>query len=126
MRFVLGDTLTDEAAHDHARAWCQMVFETRWLRWRALHRADPPVETAVDGLPVLETALARGRGVILWGMEFCDTLVVKIALHRAGVRLVHLSFANHGLNAPPTRLGVRIVSHPFIALRKTGSWTNVS
>jgi len=110
MRFVLGDALPDAAARDHARAWCEMVFETRWLRWRALHRAAPPVETSVDGLPTLHAAHEGGRGVILWGMEFCDTLVVKIALHRAGVRLVHLSSANHGLNAPPTKLGLRFVS----------------
>ncbi len=110
MRLVLGDALTPAEAGAAARDWAAMLFENRWLRWRALHRADPPVETSVDGLQHLEAALAERRGAILWGMEFCDTLVVKIALHRAGVRLVHLSTANHGLAAPPTWLGLRIAS----------------
>ncbi len=110
MRFVLGPAMDEPAATAGARAWAETVLENRWLRWRALHRRPPPVDTSVDGLHHVEDALRAGRGVILWGMEFCDTLVVKIALHRAGMRVVHLSTANHGMLSPPTRLGLRLAS----------------
>jgi lauroyl/myristoyl acyltransferase len=115
MRFVLGDTLGAAEAHEEARAWAAMCYESRWLRYRALHGRGPAVETSVEGLAYVTRAAGEGRGSILWGMEFCDTLVVKIALHRAGVRLVHLSTANHGLAAPPTKLGLRIVSPLYCA-----------
>jgi lauroyl/myristoyl acyltransferase len=110
MRLALGPFLPAADFHRLAREYCRTLRENQWLRWRALHRATVPVGTAVDGADHVEAALTAGRGVILWGMSFCDTLVVKIALHRAGIRLVQLSTANHGAAAPPTWLGLRAVS----------------
>jgi hypothetical protein len=50
------------------------------------------------------------KGALLWGMSFCGTLVVKIALHRAGHPLVHLSTEGHGGAEPLTRMGYTVVS----------------
>src|SRR5262249_24557530 len=92
-----------------------MFRENQWMRWRAMHRRGVPVSTTVVGLEHLERARGRGRGAILWGMSFCETLVVKIGLHSAGVSLVHLSTAHHGAAWPPTRLGLRIVAPMYTA-----------
>lgn len=110
MRLVLQPFLPDADFHALATDYCQMFRENQWMRWRAIHGGVVPVTTTVSGLPRLKSARARGRGVILWGMSFCETLVVKMGLHRAGVPLVHLSTANHGAAWPPTRLGLHVVA----------------
>jgi lipid A biosynthesis acyltransferase len=115
MRLVLEPLLPSADFHALATAYCQMFRENQWMRWRAIHRGVVPVATTVVGLPHLESARARGRGLILWGMSFCETLVVKIGLHRAGVALVHLSTANHGAAWPPSRLGLRLVAPVYTA-----------
>jgi len=115
MRLVLGTRLTDADFDALARRYCQMFRENHWMRWRAMHGGSVPVTTSVTGLETLERARARGRGVILWGMSFCETLAVKIGLHRAGVPLVHLSTAHHGAAWPATRLGLAVVAPMFTA-----------
>ncbi len=115
MRLVLEPFLPDADFHTLGAAYCQMFRENQWMRWRAMHGAAVAVSTTVVGLPHLKAAHARGRGVILWGMSFCETLVVKMGLHRAGVALVHLSTANHGAAWPPTRLGLRAVAPLYTA-----------
>ena len=54
------------------------------------------LQVEVEGLEHISRGLEAGRGVILWGMFFCGTSVVKAALWRAGVRLTHLSRVYHG------------------------------
>jgi predicted LPLAT superfamily acyltransferase len=115
MRLVLQPFLPDVDYHALATAYCQMFRENEWMRWRAMHGGVVPVSTTVVGLPHLEAAREKGRGVILWGMSFCETLVVKMGLHRSGVALVHLSTANHGAAWPPTPLGLRVVAPLHIA-----------
>jgi hypothetical protein len=92
-----------------ALEYCRRTLEERWGHWRALHRAGWNVETEVEGIEQLEAARAAGRGAILWGMSFCGYLTSKIALHRAGARVVMLSAADHGAHYPPTRLGLLVV-----------------
>ena len=115
MRFVLQPVMPGADFDDLATEYCHMVRENQWMRWRALHRSGVPVTTTVVGLPHLKAARARGHGAILWGMAFCETLVVKIGLRRAGVALAHLSTANHGAAWPPTRLGLRVVAPIYSA-----------
>jgi hypothetical protein len=110
MRLVLQPRLPDADFHAFALEHCRMFRENQWMRCRAMHRGAVPVTTTVVGLPHLESARARGRGAILWGMSFCETLVVKMGLCRAGVPLVHLSTVNHGSALPPTRLGLSLVA----------------
>src|SRR5262245_59066092 len=96
MRLVLAEALPNADFRAVAAEHCRMFRENQWMRWRAMHRRGVPVSTTLVGLEHLERVRARGRGVILWGMSFCETLVVKMGLHRAGVSLVHLSTAHHG------------------------------
>jgi len=118
MRHVLEPLLPAADFHAMATAYCEMFRENQWMRWRATHGGHVPVETTVVGLQHLDAARARGRGAILWGMSFCETLVVKIGLHRAGVPLLHLSSANHGGAWPPSRLGLAILA-PFYTAAET-------
>jgi hypothetical protein len=115
MRLILEPFLPAADFHVLATEYCQMFRENQWMRWRAIRGGVVPVTTTVVGLPRLKSARARGHGVILWGMSFCETLVVKMGLHRAGVPLVHLSTAHHGAAWPPTRLGLRVVAPIFTA-----------
>jgi lauroyl/myristoyl acyltransferase len=118
MRLVLAPVMPTADFHALAVEYCRMFRENQWMRWRATHRGHVPVATTVAGLPHLESARARGRGVILWGMSFCETLVVKIALHRAGVPLLHLSNASHGAAWPPSSVGLRLLA-PFFTAAET-------
>lgn len=115
MRLVLQPFLPTADFHDLAAEYCRMFRENQWMRWRAMHRGRVPVTTTVVGMPTLKSARGRERGVILWGMSFCETLVVKMGLHRAGVPLVHLSTANQGAAWPPSTVGLRVVAPIYTA-----------
>jgi lauroyl/myristoyl acyltransferase len=52
--------------------------------------------TTVEGLDRVRETLRQERGVILWRMSFCESPVVKIALFRESLALVHLSASLHG------------------------------
>jgi hypothetical protein len=90
-----------------------MTREIQWLRFRAFHGRKVPVETSVDGLHRVHAALEGGNGAILWGMSFCETLPKLIAFQRAGLPLVLLSSAYHGVPSD-TRLGLEVVG-PFFS-----------
>ena len=109
MRQVFESRLEDADFRLLALEYCQMTREVQWMRWRAFHSSEVPAETSVEGLERIRRAQESGTGVILWGISFCETLPVKIALHRKGVSLVHLSSAVHGSPSPHTRLGMRVV-----------------
>jgi len=112
MRRVFGSRLPDADYRELAKSYCAMTRETQWLRMRAFHTSDLPVEISLEGLEEIEQAFALGRGVILWGMSFADTLLVKLALSRANIPLVYLSSEQHGVPSPWTEFGVRFVG-PF-------------
>ena len=98
--------------------------------------ARPP-QISLEGREHLEEAIAHGRGVVLWVSNFvASSLFAKIALHRAGFRVTHLSHPKHGfsesrvgikcLNPIRTRLEARYLSdrvvmnpaNPIIAMLK--------
>lgn len=79
-----------------ALAYWEMRSESHWMRVRAIHRAEQPVQIRLEGLHHLETALDEGRGVILWRMFFCSSHIPKRALAEAGYPMVHLSHWDHG------------------------------
>ena len=63
----------------------------------------PPID--LTGGEHLKTVVADGRGVILWVGHFVHSdLVAKIAFHRAGVAVHHLSHRRHGFSS--SRLGM--------------------
>lgn len=64
-------------------------------------------DITIEGIEHIEKGLAAGRGVILWDSHFhFASLMTKIATHRAGHPLVHLSQPGHGFSQ--TRFGMRV------------------
>ena len=72
---------------------------------------------AIDllGAEHLQAALERGRGAILWvGFFQYYSLVSKIALHRAGVAVSHLSHPRHGFSG--SRFGVGVLNRLYTSI----------
>ena len=113
MKSMLGAKLPDADFRSLAREYCEMTRETQWIRFRAFHTVDPPIEITLDGLERVHAALEAGKGAILWGMSFCENWLWMIALYRAGVPLVLLASAYHGVTSS-TRLGIEVVG-PFFS-----------
>jgi hypothetical protein len=93
-----------------AEAICRGVSTNQIVRQLQALRAlrpggwHPRLELA--GLERLTAALEHGRGAILWVGFFADAnLMAKVALHRAGLPLCHLSSLTHGVSR--SRFGVR-------------------
>jgi len=64
---------------------------------------------ALEGEEHLQAALARGRGAILWLAPFVfNSGPTKIALHRKGYRVSHLSSPKHGISE--TQFGVQYLN----------------
>ncbi len=87
--------------------------ENRWATWSASRRADWPVRTEVAGLEHATAALSAGRGIVFWGMSFCGTLFPKIALQRAGIKLVQLSTTDHAVGFPLTKFRWRVLAPAY-------------
>ncbi len=102
---VLGPHAPDLDFTTLSEAYCQMSLEDRWGRCRGLRNGDWQPDVCFDGLDEIERGLEFGRGVVLWGMSFCGTLIPKIALRRSGFRVAHLSGTDHGAIPPVTKLG---------------------
>lgn len=72
---------------------------------------------AVDlmGAEHLHAALERGRGAILWVSFFqYYGLISKIAVHRAGFAVSHLSHPRHGFSG--SRFGMRVLNRIFTTI----------
>lgn len=110
MRLLLGPGTDATRAAELARAHQRRKLEERWGERRALRRRGWNAEVEIAGREHLDAALARGKGVVLWGTSFCGAVAVKVGLSRAGVDLVHLSGPTHNLPMPPTRIGRRYIS----------------
>jgi lauroyl/myristoyl acyltransferase len=66
-------------------------------------------EIRVAGAEHIETALARGCGVVLWINTFVySDLATKKGLHEAGYKISHLSRPHHG--GSRTRFGIRVLN----------------
>lgn len=79
-------------------AWCP--------RTRAPGRVGP---TRLDGGAILDAALARGRGAVLWVAHFAFApLASKVALAAAGYRVWHVSRPEHGFST--TRFGIAVLN----------------
>ncbi len=106
---AVGDWPEAECDRRFDRHEAQKAREGAVLALELVRRARFGV--SVDGLDALRAALAQGRGAILW---IADTLsasiLVKRALHEAGLPLRHVSARAHGLS--PSRFG-RAALNPF-------------
>lgn len=97
-----------------AAEYIRTYRELQWIRCRALADQELPfLYTEVEGKERIYDALEQRHGALLWGMHFCGFLAAKIALHREGVQLVHLSTASHGAGAPLTRFGLRTLARMY-------------
>jgi lauroyl/myristoyl acyltransferase len=66
-------------------------------------------EIELVGRAHLDAALATGNGAIVWASHFYfSSLITKMALHREGYPVHHLSRPDHGFSG--TRLGVRFLN----------------
>lgn len=107
-RFVAGGPLADAmdrvvraVAVEDIRSLLGLLRDYRPGGW------TPAIELA--GRDHIEHALGRGRGAILWVGHFVyGNLLAKMALHRAGYAVNHLSHPRHGFSS--TRLGVRCLN----------------
>jgi len=109
IRKTLGERLKETPAIDilHGMAgegiitFLQVLKSYRWDGW------SPRVE--IRRADLVAQAQANGRGVILWvAHAFHGHLGAKVAFHRAGLRVHHLSTPAHGFSA--TRFGVRYLN----------------
>jgi len=81
------------------------VYELRMQNLRAWRPGGWNPAIALEGEEHLLSALANGRGAILWVAHFAfNSNVTKIALHRRGHRVSHLSRPEHGFSK--TRFGI--------------------
>ncbi len=66
---------------------------------RSRSRAGWKPMLRLEGAAHLDSALAAGRGAVLWVAHFCfNALATKKALHDAGYRVWHLSRPEHGFS----------------------------
>jgi len=97
----------------HAAAIAQdvkaAVYEMRMQDLRSWRPGGWHPKMSLEGREHLESALALGKGVVLWVAPFVfNSGPTKIALHRAGHRVSHLSSPQHGYSE--TRFGVRYLN----------------
>lgn len=91
----------------HGLAGERILTVLQALRSYRLDRPDPAVRIA--GLRYVEEALQSGRGAVLWVAHSLHAdLGAKAAFHRAGLRVAHLSTAEHGFSS--TRFGMRYLN----------------
>ena len=68
---------------------------------------EPKIE--LSGREHLDRSLAEGRGAILWISDFTSSsLVTKLAFHRSGIEVSHLSRPTHGFSS--SRFGIRFIN----------------
>lgn len=100
MRRLLGSAGADEDFHESAREHYDLRVENDWGTLRGLNRREWPSAVRLEGLERLHSALADGRGAILWQMFFGPNVVPKVACWRNAIPLTHLSRAQHGVRVP--------------------------
>ena len=64
---------------------------------------------ALTGAEHVDAALADGRGIVLWVAHFCfNSLAAKMAFHRAGYQVSHISRPEHGFSK--SRFGIAVLN----------------
>ena len=90
----------------------RLLLENELAMLQVLHhyrRRPTEPDIRIEGAHRVPEALAAGRGVILWVAPMAHAaLVTKMAWHRAGWPVAHLSRYSHGVSA--TRLGARLLN----------------
>ncbi|HEV8390597.1 MAG TPA: lysophospholipid acyltransferase family protein [Dongiaceae bacterium] len=117
-RAMLGRTagiiraVLNEPAERAAAIACDLqaaVYELRMQNLRAWRPGGWRPNIALDGEDHLLRARARGKGAVLWVAHFAfNSNITKIALHRRGYPVSHLSRPEHGFSK--TRLGIALLN----------------
>jgi lauroyl/myristoyl acyltransferase len=108
VRKALGET---DVARSHAviRGLKAAVHEMRMQDLRGWRPGGWDPQISVEGEEHLKAALAGGKGAVLWLAPFVfNSLPTKIALHRKGYRVSHLSSPKHGVSE--TQFGVKYLN----------------
>jgi lauroyl/myristoyl acyltransferase len=85
------------------------VYEMRMQDLRAWRPGGWRPRMVLEGEEHLASALAQGKGVVLWVAPFVfNSGPTKIVIHQRGHRVSHLSSPQHGFS--DTRLGVKILN----------------
>jgi lauroyl/myristoyl acyltransferase len=101
---ALGDVDAQQARHI-ARGIKASVHEIRFQDLRAWRPGSWKPKLALEGETHLVEALAGGKGAVLWvSPTVFNSLPAKIALHRRGYKVSHLSSPVHGYSE--TRFGI--------------------
>jgi hypothetical protein len=122
IRTIVGARLSDSEISGSAREYYRGRSEFEWARVRGIRRRAWTPEIEMEGTDVLTSAIGRRRGVILWRMDFTDSMVLQRACWGKGLDLVQLSDAAHG--SGDSQLGIRLVARlvrraeaPYLAKR---------
>ena len=109
VREIVGNHDLPLTSHEVAQqlVTCEIETAMQVVRCHAPMRWVP--EISIEGETHLKTALAAGRGAILWDSHFYfASLITKIGLYRSGYRLHHISRREHGFSQ--THFGIRVLN----------------
>ncbi|MEC8698372.1 MAG: hypothetical protein VXY20_03370 [Pseudomonadota bacterium] len=109
MREIVGNHDLPLTSHEVAQQLVTCEIETAMQVVRS-HAPMPWVpDISIEGETHLKTALAAGRGAILWDSHFYfASLITKMGLYRSGYRLNHISRREHGFSQ--THFGIRVLN----------------
>ncbi len=103
------DVITREALAGRIEQSLQILRDYRPGGWW------PPIRLV--GVEHIEAALNQGKGAILWDSNFASNgLVTKMALHRAGIAVSHLSRVGHGFTS--TRFGMLVLNRVWTTIEE--------
>jgi lauroyl/myristoyl acyltransferase len=109
IRRALGPAFSAEQAEDILRSVAGHLVARQFQLLRCYRPGGWSPAITLRGAEHLDAAIARGRGTVLWVGQFAASdLVVKIALHRHGYRVYHLSNETHGFSR--TAFGVHFLN----------------
>ncbi|MEX0589898.1 MAG: glycosyltransferase [Xanthobacteraceae bacterium] len=106
---ALGLPAADTRAFAIARAASARRTEHRVQLLRELSRASWKANIVLEGENELRSALDEGKGAVLWIAHTAfNTQATKMALHRAGCAVSHISRPEHGFSK--SRFGIRFLN----------------
>lgn len=103
------DMITREALAGRIEQSLQILRDYRPGGWW------PPIRLV--GVEHIEAARNQSKGAILWDSNFASNgLVTKMALHRAGIAVSHLSSVGHGFTS--TRFGMLVLNRVWTTIEE--------